>query len=149
MTNSMDMILGGDNSMLKSNFVWEAQLSTGEIIRQYDGGQNINFKRVKENFDKVVFFCLIGKEKTFIVDLIDGIIFINHRQENLLEESKKEKYNIRLIYTGRVTKDTYIAEKKVVINFYHILGFQYNDNEGKNHKILLQIDNQGNVIIGD
>lgn len=147
MTNSMANNKGGDNSMSTLNFLWEAQLINGEIINQLDGGEDTNFRRVKENFDKVVCFCLIGKEKIFIVDLIEGFVFIDDRQENLLE-NLSEKNNIRLIFTRRRIKDLY-SKTGWEENIYYILGFQYNDFEGKNKKVIFQINNSGDWVIGE
>jgi len=155
MSNTIDKnIVSGDNSISKLNFLWKAKLNNDIIIKQLDDeGKEHRYQEIKDNFDKLKYFYLTNnKDKTFIVDLINGFIYLNKRQRNLFDD-KLEKKNIRLIYFRRkqisikIGKTKHKFPKGDIVRYF--LGFQYNDLEGRNHKILLQINDEGNVIIGD
>ena len=133
--------------MSKLIFLWQAELVSGEAISQIDEeGKEHLFKEVKDNFDKLSYFYLSNnKGKLFTVDLIKGLIYFNNYQEPQLELIK-EKKNIRLIYFRRNFID--LKENEVIHhNVIYFLGIQWQDLENKNHKLILQIDSEGDFII--
>jgi len=150
MFNTMNINLGGDNSISNLAFIWSAYFKNNIPIFQFDleTGKENRFKLVKEKFDDLDYFILWNKEKAFKVDLINGLIFFNNNQ-TIVEEFKKKKTNIRLIFFRRhkVKLSEQMIEKKHEIIYF--LGFQYQDENKNNHKIILQIDKDGNWIIGD
>jgi len=151
MTNPMDINLGGDNAISNLSFIWSAILKDGSKIDQFneDGSEN-KFQLVKDKFNELVYFNLKNNAgKMFSINLINGLIGYN-RLEFPYIEAKEKKNNIRLIFFRRHrieigTQD--LKEKKHTIEYH--LGFQYLDNLGNNQKIILQIDNEGNWVLGD
>jgi hypothetical protein len=151
MSNSIDQKLGDSNSIPSLSFFWKAFFSDGSILEQFDNkGNEHRFQEVKDNFDKLIRFSLINKDysQCFTVDLqSDLIIYNNYRNINLNNIEKKN--NLRLIFFRRHrveigTQD--LKEKKHTITYH--LGYQYL-KDGKNQKIILQIDENGNWILGD
>jgi len=147
----MDINLGsGDNHMDSLSFYWKARFVDNSEISQFNKeGKETLFKEVKDKFDSLIYFYLIHKSLPicFTVDLINGLIFYNNHQKidlNLIE--KKE--NIRLIYFRRHTVELTenFKEKSHLIKYY--IGFQYNDKLGNNRQIILQIDSEGNWVLG-
>ena len=147
MTNPMDINLGGDNTMSNLSFYWIAEFEN-DCIFQFENGIEHRFQEVKDQINNLKYFTLQHKEKdlSFTVDLTLGIITCN---KNYQCEEVKEKKNIRLIFFRRhkVEMTEKMLEKLHII-VYH-LGFQYNDKLGNNRQIVLQIDEQGNFIIGE
>lgn len=152
MSNTIDIKSGsGNNSMNSLSFIWKAKFNDNYIIFQFneDGTENL-FKEVKNKFDDLKEFSIYNKDQSIIytVDLIKGFIY-NNKQNIDLDLLKEEKTNIRLIFFRRhriEMTEKYLEKSHNIIYF---LGFQYNDKNNQNKKILLQIDSQGNFIIGD
>ena len=150
MSNTIDLNLGENNSISSLSFHWNAVFFDGSQINQFneDGTENL-FKLVQNRFDELVYFYLTNnKEITFTVDLIHGLIFFNNHQ-TIAKEFKRKKDNIRLIFFRRhkVELTEQMVEKKHEIKYF--LGYQYLDNNGYNKKVVLQIDKDGNFIVGD
>ena len=147
----MNPINSGNNSMNSLQFFWKARFVDNSEIYQFnkDGSEN-RFQLVKDKFSDLRYFYLIKKDlsQTFTVDLIHGLIFFNNHQK-LIYEFTSDKKNIRLIYKRR--NQVYISEKGNLLkkDVWYLLGFQYLDKNNINHKIILQIDQMGNFIIGD
>lgn len=151
MDNPMFLQPNRDNNSMESlSFHWEVHLNDDRIIKQFDseGRENL-FQEVKDNFDKLVYFILFHKDKdmAYIVDLKNGVI-LSEWQDTIDEDFTKEvKKNIRLIFFRR---------HRVSINFRgeetrqirYFLGFQYLDQDNKNQRIIVQIDSEGNLVIG-
>jgi hypothetical protein len=99
----------------------------------------------------LIYFNLrhINKTINFGVDLIKGLISCNSSSEIQGDLLQEEKLNIRLIYFRRNRKDFTLSGKLWNHSILYILGYQYNDKEGNNHKIFLQIDKDGNFVIGN
>lgn len=138
--------------MSELNFYWKCVLKTGQEINQFDNNRDDNFKRVKDNFDNIEYFSLYHKdhpkEVNFIVDVIQGFIYIG-QYNPILDRFKKEKNNIRLIYGRNNEIDFALDGKKLAHRIIYMLGYQYNSKDGSNHKVILQIGNNGEFSIVD
>jgi hypothetical protein len=151
MDNTMDINLGDNNSMKSLSFFWKARFKDNSELNQFENnGIENRFQLVKDKFTELSYFYLISKDlsQCFTVDLLHGLIFYNNHQKidyNPLE--KKE--NIRLIYFRRNKVTLTESGKKIEHTITYFLGLQYNLENNENRKILLQIDEQGNFLIGD
>ena len=150
MNSIINQNLGGDNNPISSlSFHWSAIFKDGSKISQFEEGIEHRFQEVRDRFSELAYFNLTNhKGKLFMVDLINGLIGYNYLALPYVE-SKEKKKNVRLIFFRRhkVELSTDLKEKNHNI-IYH-LGFQYNDSEGKNRKIILRIDKEGNWILGE
>jgi len=147
--NNIEM---GNNSMLPLSFHWTAKFNDGTIIEQFgEDGIDNNFKIVKERFIDLKYFQLHNQDlsKIFTIDLEKGIIKFCDAQEFEEEKEKEIKNNIRLIYFRRHQRifNGKMEEVKHVIIQY--LGYQYQDIEGKNRKVILKIDENGKWVLGE
>jgi hypothetical protein len=149
MSNSIDLNVRGDNSMSNLDFYWIAEFEDDCIFQFEVNGTETKFKEVQNRFDSLKYFTLQHKEKelSFTVDLTLGIITSNKKAQ-IIEENKIKK-NIRLIYFRRNRVELTSAMKEIVRNITYHLGFQYQDENNNNHKIILQIDNNGGWILGE
>lgn len=151
MSNSIDINLEGTHSRESLSFHWNAIFIDGTHIFQFDkNGTEHKFKEVQDKFNNLVYFNLTNNNgKMFSINLTNGLIGFN-RLEFPYIDIKEKKENIRLIYFRRVRveigeKD--LKEKSCTITYH--LGYQYLDKSGNNRQIVLQIDKEGNWIIGD
>jgi len=135
---------------IKLNLVWKATFSDGSVIKQFDGDKENKFELVKNRFEELSQFELVHIDKPllFVVDTRRGFLFIN-KCHNVAEEIVGSKSNIRLIYFRRRNIDFNIKGEVLDTRISYFLGYQYNDKQGKNRKVLLNIDQDGNVVIGD
>jgi len=138
--------------MSNLNYYWIAQFKDNKYFGEYDENQKEHsFAEIKERIDDIKFFFLINKQNTydnFIVDIENGSISVGHYSKLL--ENITEKKNIRLIFFKRRTVEVAQRDLQTVKeDIYFILGFQYNTITGENRKLLLQIDNNGNFVIGE
>jgi hypothetical protein len=142
----------GNNSIIPYSFIWTAQFKEKNELCQFDfeTGKENSFKEVKDNFNQLIYFILWNKEKVFRVDLINGIIFFNTETQCKIDPDllKEKKENIRLIYFSRHTMKMSSAGQEINHNLIYFLGFQYRDNNGFNRKIILQINSNGEFVIG-
>ena len=137
--------------MNKLTFFWSVIFQDGSKIEQFneDGSEN-KFQLVKDRFNELAYFNLKNNAgKMFSVNLIEGLIGYNKLEFPYIE-AKEKKSNIRLIFFRRHrveigTQD--LKEKKHEIIYF--LGFQYLDKNENNQKIILQIDSEGNWILGE
>jgi hypothetical protein len=124
-------------------FLFKAKFNNGDILYQEDGCSFNN--DVKPRFNELKEFSLHSKElqKSFFVDLENGII----SSDNLKHKSEDVKNNIRLIYFRRnlveYCGNLQIKSKQII----YFLGLQYNDLQGNNRKIVLQIYENGEFEI--
>lgn len=133
-----------------SNINWLAIFKDGSEIPQFDEAGNEHlFKEVQEKISDLSFFILKHKENnySYIVDLVEGLISTNKIQP-AETEFKIFKNNIRLIYfrRNRINVDQNFQELDREI--IHFLGYQYLDPLKQNHKVIIQISNEGNILIG-
>jgi hypothetical protein len=149
----MDINLNRDNNPMKSLvFIWIAIFKDNTKIEQFNEDNSENrFQLVKDRFKELTYFNLTDRKGHFFtIDLVNGRIGYNYLPLPYLEATTEKKENIRLIYFRRhkVEIGEQDLKEKVHIIEYH-LGFQYNDKNGNNRQIVLQIDEQGNFILGD
>ena len=135
------------NSKIK--LIWRAVFKDDTTINQIENLQERSFVEVKNRFNDLDKFELIHTEKPLriTVDLRRGFIFVNE-PNYIMPELNKEKYNIRLICNRRMRKVIQGNNKSEEFVCY-ILGYQYNDRTGKNCQVILNVDNEGNISIGD
>jgi hypothetical protein len=149
MDNTMDINLGGNNPMKPLYFFWIALFKDNTKIEQYENGIERRFKEVQEKMQDLAYFNLTDRKGHFFtVDLINGRIGYNYLPLPYLEST--EKQNIRLIFFRRhqvKISERDLKEQKHTIEYH--LGLQYNDKLGNNRQITLQIDEEGNWILGD
>jgi len=134
---------------------WLAQFSDGSQLEQFEanGKENL-FRGVLNRQNDLTRFILFHTEKSlrFTLDLKLGVIYINDIQmpQPELLSNVDDKNRKRLIYFRRITKElnsfkgTVSTTNTTVLYF---LGYQYNNEIGKNFKKILQINNEGNIII--
>jgi hypothetical protein len=136
------------NSISSLSFSWIAFFDNGETINQFDETGEHKFKEVQEKITNLAYFNLTNhKGKFFTVDLINGRIGYNYSPLPYLEKIEKE--NIRLVFFRRHKVEISGKGKELSHNIEYHLGLQWNDKKGNNHKIILQIDEQGNWLIGE
>lgn len=152
MDNSMDININQSvNSMNTLDFYWAAYFKDGTEIYQFQDNKEQRFQEVLNKFDELIYFKLHHKNKNIIfgVDLIKGLINYNLSSDIHTDLLQEEKYNIRLIYFRRNRKDFTLTGQLLNYSILYILGYQYNDKTGNNHKLFLQIDKDGNFVIGN
>lgn len=141
------------------DFVWYAELKDGSFLGQFENletqaGEN-SFKRVLDAQADLVRFHLLyardsGRKIRYTVNLVDGTICRTDGDELLadLDMLRDGAAVYRLIYFRRITRtfSTGLQEMGQPIIVY-FLGFQYIDENGKNHKRLVKIDGNGNMLV--
>jgi hypothetical protein len=140
----MDIII--DKEKIVSNFYWVAEFNNREFLNQFENGVEHKFQEVIHRFDELKYFTLKHKTQdiSFTVEILRGIIFHNGGEYISDKFFKEEKKNIRLIYFKHHVMT--LGDDNVQVFFF--IGLQYNDKNGNNRKLLLQIDKDGNSIIG-
>jgi hypothetical protein len=139
---------------LNLKILWKARFDNGLVIYQKDShGVEHSFQEVKDNFShlKVFTFYHIAKPLEVSVDLERGLIFINNKQQQIVNQDLIYiKKNIRLIcFRRHRVKIENKSLKQTEHDIYYFIGYQYQDQHDKNRKVLLQVDQEGNIIIGD
>jgi len=153
MDNSISINFESNHSRDALTFHWSAFFKNNTIfpINQFDGAKENRFQEVIDNFKELEFFVLKHKDGKiqYSVDLKKGLITVGNIQSIAEEFLKEEKKNIRLIYFRRniITLGLNLEQKSHIVIYF--LGLQWNDLQGNNRKILLQIDQEGNFILGD
>ena len=146
----MEIIDIKNNNMNELNFHWKAIFIDGTTISQFDENKKEHkFQEVKDRFSDLIRFELYKKDMTqvFAVDLINGLIYDS--EQVIPKEFKKSKSNIRLIFFRRHQVDLNDNMKEINHRIVYFLGFQYNDDDNINKKIIFQIDGKGNFLVGD
>jgi len=138
------------NSISDLSFLWTAVFKDYTYISQVENGIEHKFQEVKDRFNELKSFSIYNKNNNqcFTVDLEKGLIYnsgISYSEEDL----KEEKKNIRLIHFRRHRREIGEDLKEQSHMIWYFLGFQYNDNLGNNRQIVLQIDSEGNFVIGE
>jgi hypothetical protein len=138
------------NSPLK--FHWTAIFKDGTEISQYDAnGVEHLYKEVLDRAEELVSFYIvhITKPLKITVDVTRGILFINGKLDDSGKELQIDKTNIRVIYFRRHTSYSTLAGVELEHIITYFIGYQYNDTMGFNHSVLLQVLENGNIIVGD
>lgn len=136
--------------MLNLKLHWTAIFKDGSEISQIDGnGTEHLYKEVQDKIDQLDKFYLVHVTKDFkaLVDLTQGLIFINGKDADVSSALKQEKFNIRLIFFRRHTVQI-TNSIETGHNIIYFLGYQYNDKDGHNHQSLIQIDQDASLIVG-
>ncbi len=130
---------------------WHAFFSNSLVLKQFEEDRETKFDEVKKRFDNLLSFKLIhiSKPLSVEVNLMRGFILIDTKTSVITLEPPESKFNIRLIYFRRNYVDFDIRGEILKHTIYYFLGFQYNDKNNKNHKVLLKIDQEGNINIED
>ena len=134
---------------------WTAKFTDGSCIEQYPHKSPENlFKLVLDRQDELELFYLVNrlKNEVFIVDLINGCISKTTITEQKIEPRadmlRKDQYKYRLIYFREVAKH-FDANLKSVGNdeVVYFIGFQYTDENKKNHKRMIKIQDDGRWVV--
>ena len=130
---------------------WVAKFNSHPDLKQFDNnGKEHALKEVLALHDDLKSFSLthVEKDLQFVLDIKTGLIYINNRQIPEPELLSKKDRKLRLIYFRRnkVFLGTNLQELSRTITYF--LGYQYNDGQGNNHKKLIQINSDGNIVIG-
>lgn len=149
MSNTIDLDLESTNSIDALSFHWIAIFDDGCIFQFEDGKEN-KFQKVLDRAKALKWFILKHKDTdlTFTVDL-DKCIILLGKCKSIAAEFTKPKDNGRLIYFRRNKVELGEKGNKISHTVLYFLGYQYTDNAGHNHKAVLQIDDNGNWVLGD
>jgi hypothetical protein len=149
MSNTIDLDLESVNKMNTLSFHWIATFDDGCIFQFEDGKEN-KFQEVLDRITVLRSFTLKHKDTglAFTVDLTKGLVYLG-KNKYLAEEFVKQKNNIRLIYFRRNRVELGEKGNQLSHMVFYFLGYQYVDNAGNNHKVIMQIDSEGNWVLGD
>lgn len=133
-----------------AQYKWHAVLQDGTQIDQVDQhGFEHMFQEVRDRFNQLVLFFITDTNGIKLtVNLSKGILIIGNTQPRV-EELKEIKVNIRLIYFRRNKVTLSIGNDIQNHTVVQCVGFQYIDKLGNNRKIMAQIDEAGNILIGE
>jgi len=135
--------------------MWIAQFKDGTILRQYEGEKENLFKGVLDRVDELEVFNLVNTKtnKAYRLNLFTGVLNII-QQGTFMRKPEPElttKRKLRLIFFRRMEKNMGFSgtiessgEPTLIAYF---LGYQYNDDVGKNHKLLVQIHEDDQIFI--
>jgi len=145
------------------DLVWVAKFSDNPLqLFQYHCSPEdsscveVPFSTVLEKQDTLTHFALLNRRNGtwYNVDLQRGTISIAQGMDNVqfleprADMLRKDELKYRLIYFREVTRhfDSNMREvSEHSINYF--IGFQYTDTEGHNHKRLMCINADGQVVI--
>jgi len=131
---------------------WLAQFSDGSQLKQFEtnGKENL-FRGVLNRQNDLVKFILFHTKKSlrFTLDLKLGVIYINALQmpQPELLSDVDDKNRKRLIYFRRCKMEIGQLGQQIKTNVIYFLGYQWNNETGKNFKRIIQISESGDVII--
>lgn len=138
--------------------IWKAVFDDGSEISQYgrDGKETL-FKEVLDKQKDLRYFTLLNRNsnETFTVDLEKGCILKSKVIENTIQLPqpradmlRKKDYEYRLIYFREVAR-TFNSNLEEVgdTNVVYFVGFQYTDENEKNHKRLIKIHTNGEWVV--
>lgn len=134
------------------DLVWYAMFSDGKIIPQFDDvntqtGEH-RFQEVLDHDQPLVSFHLVNlkTKKMYRVDLKTGSFYFHSLSGPLFVPEDEAVGNpnnkYRLIHFRRVTqtiKQCVNGLSSELDNIQYMLGYQYTDESGKNHKRIVQI----------
>jgi len=143
---------------------WTAKFKDGTVIQQYEDlnlGEFSSATPVKEHLfqevldkkDELELFYLVNQstDEVFIVDLINGCISKTTNDDEKLEPRadmlRKDQYIYRLIYFREVQKDFNRNLVEIAQNIVYFIGFQYTDENDKNHKRMIKIQEDGKWVV--
>lgn len=148
----MDLEMKIAHSMDTLEFHWFAFFDDGSELRQFSSreAEETPFKEVQEKLHKLSLFILKHRFKDiqFSVDVKNGIVCSDDTailDSNLVKSANK----IRLVYCRRNTIQFGSKMQQLSHTIQYILGYQYNDDSGLNHKAVIKIDSDGTWVIGE
>ena len=134
------------------DLIWIAVFKDGSKIQQFEDihEQKIEhtFKEVLDKQDELEQFILVSIKtfEVYKVDIKNGTISfgnIEPDQDQIIDS----KYKCRLIYFRRVTRTFGLDLKEVGnVDIIYFLGYQYTDEQNRNHKRLMKIHKDGRLI---
>jgi len=141
------------------DLIWKASFKIDESasyeICQYDEkDKETLFKEVLDNQKNLEYFALLNRHTkvAYYVNLTDGWIsvgkegkpFLNPRTDML----RKNEHKYRLIYFREIER-TFTSNLQEISNpkITYFLGFQYTDENNKNHKRIMKINVDGRWVI--
>ncbi len=132
---------------------WFAVFKDGSSINQFEGDKERLFKDVLERQDELQLFGLQEADGlSYIVDLEKGTIetakTASERLQPRADMLRKNPYKYRLIYYREVTRTfgNNLVEVGTPEHVYY-LGFQYTDENEKNHKRIMKIHKDGRIVV--
>jgi len=140
-------------------FIWSAKFIDGTRLNQFNNwveqADEVGFKEVLDRQDELVEFELINLEtkQRFAANLINGTLSMESTDDNETQIPDadiltRSAYSYRLIYFRRVSRSFNQQLREVSEpDISYFLGFQYNDENGKCHKRIMRITNNGKFII--
>jgi hypothetical protein len=136
------------------DLIWLARFKDGTTIQQYTADTEIRFQEVLDKQEQLEKFILYNRnfDISYVVDLGNGTISMTRNELGLLEPRadmlRKDSYEYRLIYFREVTK-TFTSNLQQIgtDTTLYFLGFQYLDENGKNHKRIYKISSDGRTVI--
>jgi len=143
--------------MRQYSVIWVAQFQDGRVLRQFDDEDQTRehlFKEVLDHQEDLTLFnlCNLDTKTMYRLNLETGIVHII-KQSSFVHnpEPDHSTKKVRLIYFRRMEKKMEfdgreMSESEPVVKAY-FLGYQYNDELGKNHKMLLQVHDDDQVFI--
>lgn len=130
---------------------WLAQFSDGSQLKQFDNDKENLFRAVLDRQNDLVKFILFHTEKSLCLtlDLKLGVIYINNVQmpQPELLSNTDDRNRKRLIYFRKVIKEITQTGKTLNTTVLYFLGYQWNDKSGNNRKRLIQISENGDLVI--
>jgi hypothetical protein len=141
--------------MERLTILWEATFKDNSKIKQFDSKGEHKYQEVLNRISELSTFsiCDWSLNLWFTVDVIHGNLYFNINKPQIppyISEEAQDiiKHNIRLIYFTRARISgvgTTITTKEV----FYFLGYQYSDANGNNKKVICQIDEDCNFVIGE
>jgi hypothetical protein len=133
------------------DLIWIAHFKDGSILYQYDKNeQEILFKEVLAKQDDLMRFTLLNHKSReyYSVDLTTGCMQFSKDSGQLLplreDMVRSDTYKYRLIYFREVTRNFGSTMNEIGVPLYtFFLGFQYTDEDNKNHKRVMKINVNG------
>lgn len=134
--------------MTDLKMIWIAQFKDGRSVSQITPeNQEVSFRTILDQVSDLSSFQLSHREKSLriLIDLTQGRLYVNNIQAPMGDS--KLKKNIRLIYFRRHQVDMNISGDVKSRRMSYFIGFQYLDEQDENQKVLLQLDQDGNILI--
>ncbi len=134
---------------------WKAIFKNGSNLEQYDTeGNEKLFKEVLDKQDELSQFVLIDRRNgdVIVVNLIKGFIAKTKLAKEIpvprADMLRKQTYDYRLIYFREVERsfDNSMREVGTPVIKHHV-GFQYTDENNKNHKRVIAITEDGHWVV--
>ena len=148
----------------KYQYIWRASFKDGSVLNQFNSEERVdlNENKYQQVLDrqqdlKTLSIIHVDTKLTFIIDLEHGLISLTHLDVPPIElnedEQHKKEYDYRPIFFRKrsvdINLDLSIEEnnKQKIKILWYTFGFQYLDENNKNHKRLVKLFNDGRFVI--